>query len=896
MVREPILTENATVVLRNRYLAKNEKGEVIETPAELFWRVARNLTLIDLLYDPEVYDPGGGQPRDAAADAAEEVGPLPEPYTSFDLATLRNAYQGLRERGHMRLGLAEVVGLVGAKRERLAQAEAELYEITAHQKLLFNSPTLMNAGRELQQLSACFVLPVEDSLPGIFETLKHAALIHQSGGGTGFSFSRLRPKDDIVKSTGGVASGPVSFMTVFDAATNAIKQGGTRRGANMGILRCDHPDVLDFINSKADSQEITNFNISVALTDEFMRAVAADEEYAIRNPRTGEVVRRLRAREVFDLISERAWANGEPGVIFIDRINADNPTPQVGEIESTNPCGEQPLLPYESCNLASLNLARMVQGGRLDYETLGRAIDIAVHYLDNVIDANRYPMSEIERMTKDNRKIGLGVMGWADMLIQMGIAYDSQEALALADEVMGFVDRRSKEASAALARERGPFPNYVGSALEAAGGPPVRNATTTTIAPTGSISIIAGASGGIEPLFSIAFTRRGILGGQELVEINPLFELVARRDGFYSDSLMAQVGEVGSIQGIDGVPAEVKRLFVTALDIDPEWHVRMQAAFQKHTDNAVSKTVNLPFEATAQDIRDIYLRAFELGCKGVTVYRNGSRSAQVLNVGKDSPTLDASDVTGCGADDERPAAGAGEGGGPSGAMRPVIDRGPWGQVKPLPRPDGLQGVTVRKMTPLGNLYLTLNTAGGHPFELFATIGKAGSDVAAFTEGLARLISLALRCGIDPREVAGELGGIGGNRSVGFGPNRVKSVPDAIARFMDEYLAGEVDVAPWTAHQAGQLVMFDAALRNGEPENGAGRGNSDGEQAAGLDRAGHLAGQAPGSAAAGTAGIRPEGGARPARGAATDLCPACGMHSLAYEEGCLKCRSCGYSEC
>ncbi|MCL6581126.1 MAG: vitamin B12-dependent ribonucleotide reductase [Firmicutes bacterium] len=870
----PELSENALVVLRNRYLAKNERGEVVETPEELFHRVARNLVIIDVLYDPAVYDPAPpgateraleeaasalGKPGRALTTPADRragaPGPVP-PFTAADMATLAHAYRWLAERGHLKVSLDEVVDLLRRRLPDLLAAEQELFSAMAGLDFLFNSPTLMNAGRELQQLSACFVLPIEDSLTGIFATLRHTALIHQSGGGTGFSFSRLRPKDDLVKTTGGVASGPVSFMGVYDAATNAIKQGGARRGANMGILRCDHPDILEFISSKTDDRAHTNFNISVAVTDEFMAKVERDEEYALVNPRTGKAVRKLRAREVFDLISQRAWANGEPGVVFIDRINAANPTPHLGEVESTNPCGEQPLLPYESCNLGSINLSGMVRDGSVDYGRLGRVVDLAVHYLDNVIDANVYPLPEIEAMTKANRKIGLGVMGWADLLIRLGVPYDSEEAERLADEVMAFIDRRSKEVSAAVAERRGAFPAFAGSALERKGLPVRRNATTTTIAPTGSISIIAGASGGIEPLFSIAFTRRGILGGQELVEVNALFEETARREGFYSEALMAKVAERGRVTGLEEVPERFRRLFVTALDISPEWHIRMQAAFQRHVDNAVSKTVNLPFEATPEDIRRIYRLAYNLGCKGVTVYRNGSRQSQVLNVGKktDGAADRAARQRTVG---PRATAAAGQ------PARAVLDRGPWGQVKPLPRPEGLQGVTVRKVTPLGNLYLTLNTADGRPFELFAALGKAGSDVAAFTEAIARLVSLALRCGVDPREIADELAGIGGNRSVGFGPNRVKSVPDAVARFLDEYLSGRVPVSPWAVRKAGQLVMFEPEPQGPEPGEAAGQGAT--------------------------------GDAGPAR-RSFDLCPSCGMHSLAYEEGCLKCRSCGYSEC
>jgi len=1208
---EPQLSENALAVLRTRYLAKDETGRVVETPAELFRRVARNLVIIDVLYSGAVYDPAGRQPcpecvlADASPDAPSEAGRLAaaraakarplEPYTPFDLATLARAYISLARRGHMRVGWDELLGLLRERRPELGRREDELCSAMQSLDLLFNSPTLMNAGRELQQLSACFVLPVEDSLEGIFDTLKHTALIHQSGGGcvagstlvhttfcgleeiatlyrraraamvpesagpgyrvldvrglgietmafdptrgafeprrvthlwrwevppadqvtvlcadgtrvttsrwhpflvaaadgiierradrlqpgdiliradrsvrenwpihayrrvegaaldeelgwtvgrrlaaaddrddgdsrtqadlylsavtkspmgvilaflaglvegaggpeavfrrlgacadssrtarrlravlclagldpsgsgrglaelvlpyirdpgcrarledlartmtvpgprplgpavvrvapavrpevfydftveglnnylaggfnltvvhnTGFSFSRLRPKDDIVKSTGGVASGPVSFMQVFDAATNAIKQGGTRRGANMGILRCDHPDILDFINSKARNDAITNFNISVALTDAFMEAVRSDKEYDLINPRSGQKTGSLRAREVFNLIARRAWENGEPGVVFIDRINAANPTPHVGSIESTNPCGEQPLLPYESCNLASLNLAHMVTDGKVDYERLGRLIDLAMHYLDNVIDANLYPMEQIERLTKANRKVGLGVMGWADMLIQLGIPYDTEEAIGLAGEVMAFIDARSKRASAALARVRGPFPNFRGSIYDKPGQPPLRNATTTTIAPTGTISIVAGASGGIEPLFSLAFTRKGVLGGRTLVEMNPYFEAVARRRGFYSEELMAKVAELGSVAGLEEVPPDVRRLFVTALDIKPVWHVRMQAAFQAHTDNAVSKTVNLPFEATPEDIRAIYEMAYDLGCKGVTVYRNGSRESQVLNVGR--PTGEG----GGKAEGELRPVAAERPSGPAAAERPsggavqglAVDRGPWGKVRPLPRPEGLSGITVRRMTPLGNLYLTLNTADGRPFELFAQLGKAGSDVAAFTEAVARLVSLALRCGIDPREIADELAGIGGHRSVGFGPNRVKSVPDAIARFLDDYLAGAIEVEPWVAGRTGQLTIFGGVLKEDAPEDVSGDVSEGSSREASEKASADAPGEAP------TPGKTPPGPRR-----SYDLCPSCGMHGLAYEEGCLKCRSCGYSEC
>ncbi|MCL6613809.1 MAG: ribonucleoside reductase class II, partial [Firmicutes bacterium] len=1057
------LSANARTVLERRYLRK-EGGEVIETPEEMLRRVAKNIAAVE--------------------------------GTSF-----------------------------GKPPREVAAIEEDFYHLMDELKFLPNSPTLMNAGRDLQQLAACFVLPIEDSLESIFETLKIAALIHKSGGGTGFSFSRLRPKNDRVGSTGGVASGPVSFLKVYNASTEAVKQGGTRRGANMGILRVDHPDILEFIDLKRTPGVVTNFNLSVAVTDAFMEAVAKGEDYYLINPRNGSPVERLSAREVFGRIVEAAWAAGEPGVVFIDRINAANPTPHLGAIESTNPCvtgetwistasgprqvkelvgkpfialvdgrpyatgeegffktgtkpvvrlatqegydirltpdhlvarvsegerpqtewvparelrpgdrillhdhrdltgwpgeltegegyllgllvgdgvlkkdtavlsvwakkeavngppeavmqsalayamalphradfqgwipvagrheyrlksaglralaermgmrpdqktitpalerassegyrgflrglfdcdgsvqgnqakgvsirlaqsdleflqavqrmllrlgiasviyserrpagekllpdgkggrrrypvkaqhelvisgenlvlfhervgfgdpdkaaklrallasyrrrlnretftatvlsitdegvedvydvrvpginafdangfyvhncGEQPLLPYEACNLGSINLSLMVRNGQVDWEELRRVIHLAVRFLDDVIEATVYPIPRIEAMAKGNRKIGLGVMGWAEMLIQLGIAYDSEAAIELAREVMGFIDRESKEASARLAEERGPFPNFRGSVYDRPGGVALRNATTTTIAPTGTLSIIADTTGGIEPLFSVAFTRQ-ILDNDRLIEVNPLFARMAEERGFYRRELIEAVAERGSVRGLPGVPEELGRLFVTAHEIAPEWHVRMQAAFQEHTDNAVSKTVNFPREAAPADVEKVYHLAFKLGCKGVTVYRDGSIQDQPMQKGiekqkQETITLRAE---------------------PEG--RRV---GEWGKIRPVHRPVRLTGITDVRRTPEGNLYLTLNFEQDHPFELFAQIGKAGSDISAFTEAIARLISLAFRCGIDPEAVAEQLVGIGGSRSIGFGPQRVRSVPDAI---------------------------------------------------------------------------------------------------------------------
>jgi len=687
------LTQNAMTVLKKRYLQKDPQGNVVETPEELFRRVAKNIAQADRFYHPEI-----------------------------DLPPI----------------------------------EDEFYSLMASLDFLPNSPTLMNAGRELQQLSACFVLPVGDSMDEIFDAVKQMALIQKSGGGTGFSFSRLRMKNDVVGSTQGVSSGPVSFMSVFDTATETIKQGGTRRGANMGILRVDHPDILDFIQCKEGDHHFNNFNISVAATNEFMEAAERDKEYALRNPRTLEVIRSLNAREVFEKVVYYAWKNGDPGIIFIDRINRDNPTPQVGQIESTNPCGEQPLLPFESCNLGSINLSNMVRNGAIDWERLGSVIERAVHFLDNVIDMNRYTLPQIEAMTKANRKIGLGVMGFADLLILLGIPYNSPKALEIGEKVMAFIQKRAREASRELALKRGSFPNFDGSIWKGRWDA-LRNATLTTIAPAGTISIIAGTSSGIEPIFALAFVRH-VLEGKELLEVNPYFEALAKQEGFYSEDLMRKIAYSGNTQNVKEVPENIRKLFVTAHDITPEDHIRMQAAFQKYTDNAVSKTVNFPHEATFDDVAKVYKLAYELDCKGVTIYRDRSRTKQVLYKGMVSPSRDRSKE-----EEELHE----------------------GERKPKARQDVIHGSTRKIRTGCGNLYVTVNEDGeGRPFEIFNQIGKAGGCAASQSEAIGRLVSLAFRSGVEPEDIIRQLKGISCHTPVWYREGKILSCSDAVAKAIE----------------------------------------------------------------------------------------------------------------
>ncbi len=685
------LKQNALHVLERRYLKKDKKGKIIETPQEMFCRVARAIASAENIYGTE-------------ADTG--------------------------------------------------MWENEFYHLMANLEFLPNSPTLMNAGRELGQLSACFVLPIEDSMESIFETVKNTALIHKSGGGTGFSFSKLRPERDRVGSTGGVASGPVSFMRAFDVATDVIKQGGTRRGANMAILNVDHPDIMQFITSKEDSSALNNFNISVAVTANFMEAVKIGADYDLRNPHTGEVAGKLNAEEVFNTIVNLAWRTGDPGIVFIDRINESNPTPRLGKIESTNPCGEQPLLPYESCNLGSINLSRILchENGDtvIDYPKLADIIKKAVRFLDNVIDVNKFPLPEIEEVTKKTRKVGLGVMGFADMLLQLGIPYDSKDALKIASEVMSFINEEAKKASVGLACERGVFPAYEGSIYDTKGGLKVRNASCTTIAPTGTLSLIAGCSSGIEPLFALSYTRN-ILDGTKMIEVNPYFEEAAKQGGFYSEELMQQLADGVHLSDMDEVPDDCKKLFVTAHEIDTQWHVKMQATFQYYTDNAVSKTVNFPKEATKEDIAKVYKMAYEEGLKGITIYRDGSREGQVLTTGNVNTPNKAT------------------------------------MLSPRKRARKTSGATEKVNTGCGHLYVTVNSDEYGICEVFSHLGKAGGCASAQLEATCRLISLALRSGVDVSSVVKQLKGIRCPSIAWEEGKSILSCADAIASVLEKHI-------------------------------------------------------------------------------------------------------------
>jgi ribonucleoside-diphosphate reductase alpha chain len=646
------------------------------------------------------------------------------------------------------------------------------YDLLIDRKFMPNSPTLMNAGKANGlQYSACFVLPVPDSIDGIFETLKNAAIIHQSGGGTGFSFSRVRRKNSTVARSGGRASGPVSFLRVFNAATEAVKQGGTRRGANMGILRIDHPDILEFIDCKNEGG-ITNFNISVAVTEAFMRALEFDGEYDLIDPNSDEVTDKLRARDVWTKIVDSAWHTGDPGVVFIDRINASpaNPVPGLETIEATNPCGEQPLAPNDACNLGSINLARLVDRANhsVDWNELDRVTQNAIRFLDDVIEVNPYPLPEIMAEVHANRRIGLGVMGWADLLFQLGIPYDSEGALKLADQVMERIEKTGHETSQELATVRGPFPNWGHSIYKDEA--PIRNATVTTIAPTGTISIIADASSGVEPIFALAFYHK--VEDRKLTFVNPFVKEALRERNLDTDELIEAISRTGTLHGVEGVAEDLQRVFVTAHEVEYEWHVRMQAAFQKYTDNGVSKTINLPKEATHEDIERAYSLAYSLGCLGITVFRDGCKGTQVLNVGVDEKPKEAATA------DIRSAQ----------TMLP-------GMATLKPRPKVVRGATHRVETPVGTAFITVNCdEDGEPLEAFVNIGRAGSDILAMAESMGRMISLVLRTPspLTQREkleqLVDQLKGIAGSRSHGFGPNRVLSLPDAIGQVLTEYLA------------------------------------------------------------------------------------------------------------
>ncbi|OGI01371.1 MAG: ribonucleotide-diphosphate reductase subunit alpha [Candidatus Melainabacteria bacterium GWF2_37_15] len=772
------LSENAHTVLSKRYLKRDKEGNPIETPETMFWRVAETIAQADKNFGK----------NDAEVDKTTE----------------------------------------------------EFYEIMAKLCFMPNSPTLMNAGRELGQLSACFVLPVEDSLEQIFETIKNTAMIHKSGGGTGFSFSRLRPKNDIVKSTMGVSSGPVSFIEVFNAATEAVKQGGTRRGANMAILRVDHPDILDFINAKFEGNKLTNFNLSVGITDKFMEAVKSNEEYDLIHPNSKKSIKKLKAREVFNLIVDHAWRNGEPGIVFLDKVNKYNPTPKLGEIESTNPCGEVPLLPYEACNLGSINLAKMVKyvdnKPEVDWEKLEKVTRLATHFLDNVIEANHYPLPKIRDMVNGNRKVGLGLMGWADLLMILNVPYNSEEGTNLANQVIEVIDYNSKLESLELSKQRGKFPNFEGSVYEngnflyekyrgKSGGKisddawkyldeqikeyGIRNATTTCIAPTGTISMIAGSSCGIEPLFALVFSRH-IMDGATLFEVNPIFEYVAKEREFYSQELLAKISQnSGTVHGINEVPEDIRRVFVTAHEISPEWHVKMQAAFQLHTDNAVSKTVNFEEDATREDIAKTYLLAYESDLKGITVYRNNSRFNQAMQLKSDKKDEKKTDEneTKCHSESDKKV------------------------LTPRERPSLTKGITDKSLTGCGPIYVTINSDEAGLCEVFARIGKSGGCATSQAEATGRMISLALRAGVDVESIIEQLKGIR-CPAPSFGKGGViLSCSDAIAKVLERNLG-----------------------TNSE-ENGTCK----------LDT-----------------GLCPE-------------CPECGA-MLEFKEGCAMCSSCGFSRC
>ena len=828
------LSPNAVTVLEKRYLVKDDGGRPVEAPSDLFWRVARTIADADRKY--------------------------------------------------------------GATEEQVEQTAKEFYDIMATRLFMPNSPTLMNAGRPLGQLSACFVLPVDDALSngrsGIYDTLRSMALVHQSGGGTGFSFSRLRPKNDIVRSTMGVASGPVSFMSLFDASTDVVKQGGTRRGANMGILRVDHPDIMEFVTCKDDTTKITNFNISVAVTDRFMDAAERDEPYDLIHPKTGAVTGQLRARQVWERIIHGAWKTGEPGVFFVDKANYYNPVPHLGSYEATNPCGEQPLLPYDVCNLGSINLGVFVRNGEIDWDGLRRAVHVSTHFLENVIDANQYPLQEITELAQRIRRIGLGVMGLADLFVRLGVPYDSEEGVELGRNVQRFVDQEAKVESERLAEIRGVFPEWERSIWgpddTAARGPKgerirpmrrLRNCNVTTVAPTGTISIIANCSSGIEPLFAVAFMRNQ--AGVLMPDVNEDFVAIAKQEGWYSDDLMRRIAEAGHIDFAE-VPEKWRRVFVTANHIKPEWHIRMQAAFQEYNDSAISKTCNFAHDASEGYVEEIYRLAYRLNCKGVTVYRDGSRDMQVLSTGSTAKKVHEQATSSGKAEARADLAAASRANadlhGELAELRAEnqrlrkamqdLEAENLQRRQKRSRPEMLRGTTRRIETPLGTLYVNITEDDrGQPFEVFMSLGKAGGALMADVEALGRLISLALRSGIPMREVWRQLRGISSDRVIGLGPNKVLSVPDAVGiaieRWMQEKNGIQQELLPGSTPPGGMpAVEIVPAVTGSRAAEGSG-----GEQMV-------------------------FGGLQETLSGA---CPDCGSQ-LEYAEGCVKCHVCGYSEC
>ena len=755
------LSENAVKVLERRYLKRDAEGVLLEKPVDMFIRVAGNIASAEKKY--------------------------------------------------------------GKTDEEVKEIEKQFFDIMIDLDFLPNSPTLMNAGKELQQLAACFVLPIGDSMNAIFEALKETALIQKSGGGVGYSFSNIRPKNDVVLSTKGVSSGPISFMTVFNAATDTIKQGGTRRGANMGILRVDHPDILDFITSKENNEKLTNFNISVGVTEKFMKAVENDDEYEIINPRTKEVVDRYRAKEVFGKIVEHAWKNGDPGIIFLDRLNKDNPTPNLGQIESTNPCGEQPLLPYEACNLGSINLAHMVKEEEgiktVDYDRLRSVTYTAVRFLDDVIDMSRYPIEKISKMVHGNRKIGLGVMGYADLIIILGIPYDSEEALELAQKIMSFIQDESKNASRELAKEKGVFPNFKGSVYDSPDGYEIRNATTTTIAPTGTLSIIADCSSGVEPIFALSFVKN-VMDDDRLVEVNDYFEELANKEGFYSKELMEKIAEKGNLKDIEEVPSRYRRVFVTAHEISPVWHVRTQASFQKFVDNAVSKTVNFSNDATVQDVENVYMLAYRLGCKGITIFRDKSRGTQVLEVeGKKKEEEGLKEVAAPKEVKEKK-----KGSPEVKEENKVIEENEEEikdvKLKPRSRPEVTHGMTKKyRIGSCGKLYVTVNSDENGICEVFINTGEEGCT--ALTEAVGRLISVAIRSGIDIESVKKQVIGIRCITCIADNETHVLSCPDAMGKAIEFYMNGsnKFDLSKTSGPRSIMICPEDGCGGIMEPEGG-----------------------------------------------------------------------------